>query len=368
MLVCLTLSLVSPAFGAQGLDIVRFNPKKSTLKVYQSFQEGFLLVSLEPKAPKRFECTPNRYLIYQNKPERFTWISGANLKVSSDFKQVAYLKVLKIGPLGSSDWVPKAKLVSRLVQASPTLLAQTAMQDSDKNHCWQQPVLMQTEGFKETPIPVIGANLCKKRWCSELQFTPQGSLKLWVALEPKRIQMAEFSGDNLLSLGKKSDWFTKESLKLEPVPRKNLLAGKKLEHTQIPLAAGGRLIVKQKKNQVTVTLLRSRPNLAKAKARLQGAKDLLAANQPSKAYQQARFASWLNPKDFDPKYQQLLALAAFAGPAKVFEHLRQDFSKAEQKKACAQLHLDKAFLRLKKQKLFLDQFKQACPSSFSPVF
>jgi len=353
--------------GAEGLEILRFNPKQSTAKVYHSFQEGFLLVSLEPTKPASFRCTPNSYLIYQNSPEKIIRIRGGNLQVAGDFKKLVYLKVLKLGPEGTKGWAVQAKKRSDQLQASPSLLVAAAMKDH-KTQCWQQPVWVDTQGFKETPVPVIAANLCKKRWCSELTFTKTGELKFWAALEPKKRHLAVFDGLNLLDTLKTSGSFTKPTLNMEPVPRKNLLAGKPLDTAQIALVGGRRLVFKAEKNQMVMILLRSKPDVKKAATRLSESKALLSSGQPQAAFEQAQLASWLNPKNFSAKYQQLVSLAGFASPGTLFKHLDEDFTKWERKKACGQIHLDKSFQRLKTKKAFLDKFNQACPTAFAPVF
>ena len=354
---------VSSLRAAQGLELARFNPGLVQPQVYHSFEQGLLLVALEAKGTSRFSCAPNRYLVYQAQGETFTWFEGGNLLLSPDLTELVYLKIHTLDPVLPDQvpaWEAQAKGLVSQMQVGPVVLEEAAMSDGQRQ-CWQQPVRVSLAQGDPKPLPFLAANLCKKRWCSQLSYEGPRSLRLWVRLEPKQVHFVKLDLETGLAETLRSGpSFTKEDLVAVHAPREDLLKGKDLQNAQLPLAQGARLILRPEGGEVSLVLLRKSPDPQTAQARLKAASEALQAGAGEQALAQGRQAAWADPSNFEAKYFVLTALASAGETAQLFETLLEDFSAPEKDKACGQMHLDEAFKKLKQQALFLQQFKANC--------
>ena len=358
------------AKATQGIELLQYNPNTQVAKVYHSFKEGFLLISLEAQGQDHFSCAPNKYVIYQTNPERLSQINGGNLRVSSDFQHLVYLKIHQLNntePAQLQQWDKAAKELVEQLQSTPAVFDASAMKDL-KGQCWQEPVLVRTRDAQETPLHLIAANLCKTRWCSHISLTNEGTVKLWVWLEPQKLYLAELQKTGLPTLSRQSPPFTEPNIIQDSVPREDLLKEKDLKNKQIPLENGKRLVLKHHRGIVHITLLRKSPDIRLAATWFKMAQVSFQQGQFHTAFQQARFAAWLNPAEFNIRYFALSSLARYGGIQEIFSQINTNFPGQQRQKACAKMHLDPNFKKLKRQQLFLEQFGQSCPTGFSPSF
>ena len=87
---------------------------------------------------------------------------------------------------------------------------------------------------------------------------------------------------------------------------------------------------------------------------------MVRQKQFSDALRLVNFGFWLNPDDFELRYQKLRIYASLFLTDNFFMSLKDNFTESERFNACKRLHVDSSLKKLWIEKEFEEGFKKLC--------
>lgn len=372
-LICLSLFIPLLALQVQAgqeITLARLNPLNTAFGVFHSYKHRLLLVALVQTDKSAFKCLPNQYYLYQYGRERFSEMSGGNLKINSDFTRIFRTRIHSLSgvQLSNKDQrEQRLKMLSKTLKI-PTGLFSAAQQKSNNPDriCWQQPELLDMEQQRVRTFPFLAANLCEKQWCSDLYWTGPDSIRLWIHSKPKTFQLINLDvNKSTYTVKASTPLFVKQSIPQLNAPRENLVNSKTLNGKTLSLkkSAGNHVSLewhKETSGHIVVSLIRKGSDATAAQEEQKRYRQLAADKEFRGALQSTEFALWLDPQNQSIKIDRAKLFITLSMVSRFFESLKTEFSSAERFAACQKLHIDPFMRPLWNKEGFARQFKQIC--------
>ncbi len=346
------------------------NPQTTNLGIFNSFLHHTIIVAITQKNSPPFNCHSNRYIFYEYGQENYFEITGGNLKINGNYSMLIASKVhTSIAQAKDSNLVQQSDIETLLSKMNISL--QTFEQGKSTStdgtvSCWQQPEIIELSTRTRRPMPFLMANLCEHAWCSEMHWTDNDHVNLWVQINAKEYHMIRLNAKTgAYEYINKSPKFTKAAFMQLNAPRDNLVTKENINNGAFTLnsKAGEHISVLWKlrpNKNIRIELIRAKKNGMAGRKVRNLVEQLISQKLYSEALQLLEFGFWLSPDDMDLKFERLRVYASLMLVDNFFRSLMDEFTKQERFDVCKKLHLDPALKKLWKQNHFSDKFKQSC--------
>jgi hypothetical protein len=232
--------------------------------------------------------------------------------------------------------------------------------------CWQQPVLVKIDNTVIRSYANLAVNLCQNSWCDELYWTNNDTVRLWIQIKPKVLQMVRLNTvTGALVYDRQSPPFHRVKNRQHNAPRDNLITKQNASGSHISLdSSQGKNIKlfweKRKNGRTRVYLSRDKSDIKSAGAIKKKVVKLIQKKKIIPSLNLIKFGLWLDPGNKGLKYERLKAYISSLQINTFFDSLKNDFSDADRFSVCQKFHLEKSVRNLWKQKHFTRRFKKTC--------
>ena len=354
----------------QVLLIEDLDPNTTNLGVFNSFKYHTVIIAITQKNTPPFDCHANRYVFYDYKLEDYFEIVGGNLKINSDYTNIItsrlHTKVFTKDGAPQNQQSNLKQIATDLNISLQTLESGKSVSTDKTVSCWQQLELVDKSTRERKSLPFLLANACQFAWCSEIYWSDKTHVNLWVQTKPKEFHLIHLntaSGD--YQFKSSTPKFTTQQFMQLNAPRDNLVTKTNLSNGSFTLNSklGNRisLMWKSRPNKyIRVELIRAKQNRKAAATVIKNIQKMIRQKQFSDALRLVNFGFWLNPDDFELRYQKLRVYASLFLTDNFFTSLKDNFTESERFNACKRLHVDSSLKKLWIEKEFEEGFKKLC--------